>query len=725
MGRAEAIGTIWHALRLAAVRMALLVPLAFLLGQPASAQGRGELLSVAPDSPERIEALGRDVERADSLRQIKNLQILYTQYAEFGLWDEIGGLLTDDVELVTNDKVAFKGRADFVKHLKDEFNGGKEGLAKGQHHTDLVLQPVVILSYDGDSATGRWTRMFWDGQFGGPKGGAAAITGGMQLNDYVRVNGVWKLARLHYYPQYSGPYETGFYASQPSLPLVPYTFAPGQAGRPVPDQPSGVDRSRKLTLEESEHRIDAMNDANAVRNLQNIYGYYIDRKMWSDVVDLFADDGELEIAGQGIWSGPKGIRRELERDGPEGLKRGQANDHIQMNAYVTVDPNGVEARARGLDVGMLTPKLGEAYWSVSIFDNRYVKGADGKWRIREMRLYPKMKADYYLGWGKSNIVDARPGGAAAPDKPSSADNSPQISGAIPVFDFPNPGTGKPVTYPDGMKVVGADRLVAAPAARPAAAPAGSLVARMAEARRKLSVAKAYDAVENVSNSFGYYLDDTMWDQMAEIFAVNGTRPQGPGFYVGRKHIIEAMTQTHFSGPPSPTNPRDHINIHQRLQPVIDISPDGVSAKLRTRLFLYHASQKGKEPSTFGSGMYPNETFTLEDGVWKMLVGGEIDETYIASSNWKDGWGKPPERVNRAGTGDAGWRPGMPAPQSGITNTIDFPPDIPRTVFDTYRWKDMQATNWPDIKPMWFAYRNPVSGRTPPNYCADILTCGGY
>jgi hypothetical protein len=693
--------------------------------QPVAGQGRGELLSVSADSPERIEALGRDVERAESIRQIKNLQILYTQFAEFGLWDEIGGLVSDDVELVSNDRIGFKGRADFVKHLKDEFSGGKEGLAKGQLHTDLVMQPVVILSYDGNSATARWTRMALDGQFGGPAGGKASFTGGMQLNDYVKVGGVWKLARIHYYPQYSGPYETGFYASQPSLPLVPYTYTPGQAGRPVPGQPSGVDRSHKLTLEESEHRVEAMTDANAVRNLQNIYGYYIDRKMWSDVVDLFADDGVLEIAGQGIWSGPKGIRRELERDGLEGLKRGQANDHIQMNAIVTVDPNGVEARARGLELGMLTPKLGEAYWSVSIFDNRFVKGADGKWRIREMRLYPKMKADYYQGWGKSNIVDPKPGGAAAPDKPSAPDNSPQISGAIPIFDFPNPGNGKAIVYPDGAKVVGGDRLVPAPAIPSDVPLQGSVIARMAEVRRKLDAAKAYDAVENVSNNFGYYLDDTMWDQMAESFAVDGTRPQGPGFYVGHKHILEAMTQTHFSGPPSPTNPRDHLNIHQRLQPVIDINPDGVTAKLRTRLFLYHASQKGKESATFGSGMYPNETFTLEGDVWKMQVGGEIDETYFSSPNWKDGWAKPGERPNRAGTGDAGWRPGMPPPLSGITNTIDFPPDIPRTVFDTYRWKGMQGTNWPDIKPMWFAYRNPISGRTPPNYCADILKCGGY
>ncbi len=42
--------------------------------------------------------------------------------------------------------------------------------------------------------------------------------------------------------------------------------------------------------------VSAMNDEDKVRNLQNAYGYYVDRKMWDDVTDLFTEDGTLEIA---------------------------------------------------------------------------------------------------------------------------------------------------------------------------------------------------------------------------------------------------------------------------------------------------------------------------------------------------------------------------------------------------------------------------------------------
>lgn len=688
---------------------------------PASAQSNVRVTPApAPDSPERIARLARDVERAASLRAAKNLQYLYSQYAEFGMWDEMASLFSDHAEILSNGTIVAKGKAAVDEYLMNKLGGGRKGLPKGALHSELYMQPAVILSYDGGSATGRWSYMI----FTGDQGGKAEIAGGMQINDYIRENGVWKFSRIHLYPQYAGPYETGYVALTPTLPQIPYPYSPSRAGRPVPDEPPGADPAvaKGQTLAQSEQRIDALVAEDKVRNLQYIYGYYVDRKMWSDVTDLFADDGVLEIAGSGIWTGARSIRRALERDGAEGLKYGQVNDHVQFNALISVDPSGVEARARGMELGMLTPKLGEAYWSVSIFENRYVKGADGKWRIREMRIFPKMKADYYQGWAKSSIVDPKPTGPYAPDRPSDPANAPLVSGAIPVFAFANPVTGRAVGYPAGARVVGDDRITPAPSTPALTEPTGSVAARVADAYRKLGVAKAYDAVENANNNFGYYLDDNMWDEMTENLAENGTRPQGPGFYVGRERVYRAMVQAHWEGPPSESNPRDRTTIHQRIQPVIDVAPDGRSAKIRTRLFLHSI---GAEPGSFSSGMYPNDTALLENGVWKMDTAGEIDETYFSSRNWKEGWARPLP---------SGQRPAPPAPRpegaprvrpgSGITNTIEFPPDIPWTLHDDFRRKDFTSINWPDVKPMWFAYRNPVSGRTPPLYCPDVLKCFG-
>jgi hypothetical protein len=689
---------------------------------PAIGQPTGRVALVAADSPERIAELSRDVEREEGLRAAKNLQYLYTQYAQYGLWDEMASLFADDADWMDGDTLAFAGREAIARYLKDDVGGGKNGLPVGGVHADFLTQPVVTMSYDGGTVTGRWSEFLLDGQYdpaANSQNSKARWSGGMQVNDYVKERGVWKIARVHVYPQFAGPYETGFISTQKNFPLVPYHYSPGEAGRPVPDQPGGIDKSAPvLTLDQIEKHVQALDDEQTVRNLQNIYGYYIDRKMWSDVTDLFTDTGALERVGQGIWTGPKNIRKALEQDGPEGLQRGQVNDYIQMNQIVTVDANGTEARGRGIELGMLTPKLGEAYWALSTFENRYVKGADGKWRIAEMRIYPQMKTDYYQGWGKNRIVDPALNGAT---RASSAANRPQTAPVIPAFLTANPVTGKPVAYPAGFAAVGGDRLVAAPAALPTPALGPTTLARITEARRKLNIAKGYDAVENLSNSFGFYLNDTKWDDMVAMMSDEGTRPQGTGFYKGREHVYKAMTQTFSSGPPSRTNPRYTLSLRQRLQPVIDVGQDGQRAKIRTRLLLYSAHPV--TPSVFASGMYPDDMAVVEDGVWKLNVAGEVEESYFASTSYKDGWARPRP-------------PGTPAPPpnpqaakvpraAAILGVVDFPPDMPWALFQDFRLKGTQATNWPDIKPMWFAYRNPVSGRMPPNYCAVFLECYGY
>src|SRR5690606_14250149 len=121
--------------------------------------------------------------------------------------------------------------------------------------------------------------------------------------------------------------------------------------------------------------------------------YYADRKMWNDVVDLFAQDAVVEISGQGIWHGPAGVRRWLDSIGSAGLAHGQLNDRVQFDVTVTISAGGNEAFARGIELGM----LGEAdqelgWWEVATFRNRFVN-EDGVWKIREMRRAVLMKTD--------------------------------------------------------------------------------------------------------------------------------------------------------------------------------------------------------------------------------------------------------------------------------------------------------------------------------------------
>src|SRR5204862_7051955 len=110
-----------------------------------------------------------------------------------------------------------------------------------------------------------------------------------------------------YFPQYSGPYETGWTNwGGGDLPIVPYHFTPDDAGVAVM-APEGPAPATRATLPELAVRVRALNDEDTVRNLQSALGYYIDRKMWDDVVDMFTDDATAEIGGLGNYRGKDGI----------------------------------------------------------------------------------------------------------------------------------------------------------------------------------------------------------------------------------------------------------------------------------------------------------------------------------------------------------------------------------------------------------------------------------
>jgi hypothetical protein len=545
----------------------------------------------------------------------------------------------------------------------------------------------------------------------------------------VKENGVWKISRLHFHPQFGGPYENGWRAFASPLPLVPYHFKSEDiAGTPIP-APIGPAPKTRASLTSIEQRIEVLNAEDQARNLQNAYGYYIDRKMWDDVTDLFTSDGVLEIGGVGIYDGPANIRRALERDGAAGIKDGQLHDHPLFDTLIEIAPGGMEAHVRGQELGMIGDQArGTGYWTVHVFDSRLVK-QDGVWKIREMRRFPVLKTDYYLGWGKSQIVDAAPEKAFAPSRPlPAADAGDKV---IPAF-LRHPVTGKVASYPAGSKVAARDRLLKPlPAAR-AAAPSGSTEARIAEAARKLAVSKAWDGAANMTASYTYYIDDSQWTSMGAIFAEHGSK-QVPfnGYYIGPERIA------HRPGVAPAVNGRNPGSggWHWLMQPVIHVAPDGRSAKIRSRLFHPLPSNSG---GTLEAGMYPNNQAVLEKGVWK-LWSVTIDEAYF-SAPFPSGWARAPApraapaaRPAAAAPAPAPAAPATaaapgarPAAAAPLTGAAAYPPDIPLTLLgkrmEGFQGGTGTTIRWPGILPMWFHYKNPVSGREPALYWPNCGTC---
>jgi hypothetical protein len=645
----------------------------------------GSQAGVAQAPADSVDGLARDVTRLESLRAVKDLQRSYAQYGQFGLWGDMADLFAANGRLLWGEK-EITGRAAIRAWLQER--GGPAGLAPRAFNTLLIDDPLATLSIDGKAAKARWRHI---GLMGDGKGGTV-IEGGMHENDYVLEGGRWKIATLHYYPEFEGNYADGWgNVGGKNLPIVPYHFTPDSVGVPVP-APIGAAPVSGVSLGALATRIAAMNAEDDVRNLQHAYGYYVDRKMWDDVVDLFARDGVIEIAGVGTFKGTVGVRKAMELMGPAGLSHGELNERPQFDAIVQVSPGANEAFARGTEMALLSNAAkGQAGWEFNVFRNRFVR-ENGLWKIREMRIQPVMKADYQTGWGDGGKGPARP--------------------AMPAFLGPNPATGK------GIATAGRVLFAAKPLTGTIRTAATSVPSDLADLRRRYLRALAYDGSMNVSAAYGFYLDDAQWDDMSRIFSVKGNK-QSPfaGYYIGRDRIAGAATARYGAQTDAKTVMRAMIPYHWRPQPVIIASHDGRSTTLRARLFQPFTTKVDKasgkpNPNAFSSGMYPNDQIVFEDGVWRMWT-LTIDEHYFNSPNWKGGWlaaKEPP--------------PGERPPASPLMQS--YPPDIAITELgrreEGFRGGTGTTVTWPGILPMWFHYKNPVSGRTPEHYWPDCVPC---
>ena len=639
----------------------------------ANARGADTDLAALQQRVDRLEAL---TQRVEAISSIKRLQHAYGHYAELGLWHDFADLFADTgIGHYTQGALDREGiRALFLK----EVGGGRLGLADGRIYPHISMQPVVTLAGDGQSAKGRWHIM---AMLGGYER-SASWSGGVYENQYVRENGVWKMKDVTYLPQYSGRYEDpGWTATrQPT----PFHFDASRVGTPILDVPAPARATTPPTFETLARRMadlaaraQRLGDEIEVTNLQHAYGYYVDRKMWDDVADLFAADGTMEIGLQGVYIGRASIRRGLNASGPAGLAEGEINDHVELQTIVTVLPDGRTARARGTDIGMTGTTGGRALWSQSIYENEFVK-QDGVWKFKSIHVYPRFIVDAEKGWAKDAQPAPGPSREFPPDRPPTETYEIYPRFHIAPLHFDHPVTGRPPQYPEGTET--SPRPPSTTRSAPAAVQTSdALASLLAATERSVERSKAYHASENLATAYGYYIDEFAWDETADIFSRDGWKELSyVGAYVGRERIRQSLKLRY----PDPKSP-NFLTLHQVVQPVIHVSPDGRTAKIRARLFQMGGPSGGE--GSWISGIYEN-TSVDEGGTWK-LSGMDLD--YIWNAPSRGGWVRittPPA-----------------APQVAMAKQL--PPDRPL--------RGSIAAPFPTVHTVPFHYTNPVSGRVPP------------
>ena len=617
--------------------------------------------------------------RLEDVNDIKRLQGAYGYYFSTARWDDVTTLFADDATLEIGLDGVYRGKKRVREYLY-AFGGGKAGLAPGQLNEYLQVMPVITLSPDGQSAKGTWRAIVLTGQLGG----SANWGEGPYENEYVKQNGVWKISKLHWYQTLLVPFEGGWARNgdvnatkfvsdklpPDSPPSVSYKSWPGafvpafhfkNQPQVVVAEPVRAEKAasaadllkRAAVLEQEVKLIDAQY---RVENLQRIYGYYLDKGLWSQAADLFADNGEIEVAGRGAHVGKEHVLRYLRAIGPEGPAAGRLFDHMQLAPVVHVSPDGKTAKGRWALFAQLARQKDFHEWGTGVYENEYVNEG-GVWKIRKLHLYPTMYTPFDEGWAKTQQKYSKFEPEITPDRGSVSRTS---SGGAP-YHFANPATGKPVFA----------RSASAFAPQPAAS-AQDAVRSLADLDRRIGLLEDEQQIENVHAMYGYYLATLEWDTLTNLFAEDGTIEIAlRGVYVGKAAVRRNLNLYGQQGLDNGV-----LHNHMQFQPVIDVAPDGKTAKMRSRAFSMMGNFK--QNGMWMGGIYENE-FVKINGEWKFHK-DQVINSYFAPY-------------------DVGWKALPPREAPGITATN--PPDRPPSFhFDMFPKPYLPA----------YHYNNPVTGR---------------
>ena len=209
-----------------------------------------------------------------------------------------------------------------------------------------------------------------------------------------------------------------------------------------------------------EQEVGRLKDESEIRKVQYTYGYFIDKSQYNEVVDLFAEDGDVWFLG-GIYKGKAGVRRlYIERfqatftDGHNGPRYGWLLDHPQLQMVIDVAPDRRTAKVRGrstMQAGLHETAKGQqrAWWEGGIYENDYVR-EDGKWKIKALRYFPFWHGSFDEGWAKTPIDFIPMAKTLYPEDPLGPDAliepAPRLWPATDIvpFHYPHPVTGKPI-----------------------------------------------------------------------------------------------------------------------------------------------------------------------------------------------------------------------------------------------------------------------------------------
>ncbi len=304
--------------------------------------------ALALAAPEDL-TLEQRVERMEAESDIRRMLIEYGAFLDSRNFAAYAALFAEDGEWVGGFG-RFTGPEAIRKMLEDNLGVPEPGFVN-RANFHMLTNPLIEI--DGDRAHVTSKYLFWTRS---PDNAPTPLLAGRYVDEFVRRDGVWKIARRTTWGEI--PYR------DPNVPP-----APG-AGPPAPP----------VSLGELQARLRRAEDILAIQRVITDYSKFIDARDFDSYAALFARDG--------VWQNGTTIRRGAEEikamlvglfgtSAPGFVNSGDY--HLTSNIEVNVDGDRATARSRHLLVmrgpdGSPVPELAGYY------EDEFVR-EDGQWKI--------------------------------------------------------------------------------------------------------------------------------------------------------------------------------------------------------------------------------------------------------------------------------------------------------------------------------------------------------
>lgn len=200
-------------------------------GAPESGSRDGEIAALRTELAAmraEVGALSRRVRELEDTEAIKRLQRAYGYYVDKALWSKVIALFDEACEIEIAGRGVYRGRAGaeiVFRRLVGQLiakHDYSDGLSRGQLHNHLQLQGIVHVDPDGEHAKGRWRALIQVGVLGK----MAHWAEGPYEMEYVKRDGVWRIAVMRWFPTFYTPYEEGWGRTGLPMSAISEEFPP-------------------------------------------------------------------------------------------------------------------------------------------------------------------------------------------------------------------------------------------------------------------------------------------------------------------------------------------------------------------------------------------------------------------------------------------------------------------------------------------------------------------